>query len=162
MAIMRIIHFCGNSTTGIILTEGDFGERGRWAPDRPRGVIVPAARLPSASAKERSMFKRLAFIAVLAGIGAAAALAAPLPANVQSTAADTVVVVVKFEKPEWMKTGLPVRVVRVEKELLIGKSMIIDVADTTITVLTPKGKAKNLKPGAGITLDKPRAGMAGC
>ena len=108
------------------------------------------------------MLRRLVFVIILAGIGVAAALAAPLPATVQSTAADTVVVDVKFEKPVWMKEGLPVRVVRVEKDVLIGKSMIIDVADSTITILTPKGKAKNLKPGASITLDKPRAGMTGC
>jgi hypothetical protein len=108
------------------------------------------------------MLKRLVFVGILAGLGVTAALAAPLTGKVQSTAADTVVVVVKFEKPEWMKTGSPVRVVRVEKEVVIGKSMIISVADSTITILTPKGKAKNLKPGAGVTLDKPRAGMAGC
>lgn len=108
------------------------------------------------------MLKRLAFVGILAGIGVTAAMAAPLTGKVHSTAADTVVVVVKFEKPEWMKQGLPVRVVRVEKEVVIGKSMIISVADSTITILTPKGKAKNLKPGAGVTLDKPKAGMAGC
>ena len=108
------------------------------------------------------MFRRLAFVIILAGIGVAAALAAPLPGKVQSVAADTVVVNVKFEKPEWMKEGLPLRVVRVEKEVVIGKAMIISVTDSTITVLTPKGKAKNLKPGADITVDKPRAGMAGC
>jgi len=108
------------------------------------------------------MLRRLILVIALTVSGAAAALAAPLAGNVQSTAADTVVVVVKFEKPEWLKLGSPVRVVRVEKNVLIGKSMIIDVADTTITILTPKGKGKNLKPGAGITLDKPRAGMEGC
>jgi phosphohistidine swiveling domain-containing protein len=108
------------------------------------------------------MFRRLALFIILAAVGAAAATAAPLPCQVQSVAADTVVVNVKFEKPEWMKEGLHLRVVRVEKNVLIGKSMIIGVSDSTITVLTPKGKAKNLKPGADITVDKPRAGMAGC
>lgn len=108
------------------------------------------------------MFRRLAFVMILAAVGVAAATAAPLPCQVQSVAADTVVVNVKVEKPEWIKEGLPLRVVRVEKNVVIGKSMIIGVTDSTITVLTPKGKGKNLKPGADITVDKPRAGMAGC
>lgn len=108
------------------------------------------------------MFRRLAFVMILAAVGVAAATAAPLPCQVRSVAADTVVVNVQVEKPEWIKEGLPLRVVRVEKNVVIGKSMIIGVTDSTITVLTPKGKAKNLKPGADITVDKPRAGMAGC
>ncbi|MBK7772447.1 MAG: hypothetical protein IPI48_18515 [bacterium] len=35
------------------------------------------------------MFRRLAFVIILAGIGVAAALAAPLPGKVQSVASDT-------------------------------------------------------------------------
>jgi len=108
------------------------------------------------------MFRRLAFVVILAAVGAAAAAAAPLPCKVHSVAADTVVVNFKAEKPVWIKAGESLRVVRVEKDLLIGKSMIIGVTDSTITVLTPKGKAKNLKPEADITIDKPRAGMSGC
>lgn len=108
------------------------------------------------------MLRRLAFIAVLAGIGVTAALAAPLTGKVQSTAADTVVVVVQFEKIEWVKKGAAVRVVEAEKGALIGKCMIIDVGDSTLTLLAPKTKAKNLKPGAAVTLDKPKAGMTGC
>ncbi len=108
------------------------------------------------------MFRRLAFVVILAAVGAAAATAAPLPCQGNSVAADTVVVNIKGEKPVWIKEGLPLRVIRVEKDVVIGKSMIIGVTDSTFTVLTPKGKAKNLKPGADITVDKPRAGMAGC
>jgi len=108
------------------------------------------------------MFRRLAFVVILTAVGAAMATAAPLPCQVHSVAAETGVVNFKVEKPEWIKEGLTLRVVRVEKEVVIGKSMIIGVTDSTIPVLTPKGKAKNLKPGADILVDKPRAGMAGC
>lgn len=108
------------------------------------------------------MLRRLALAVALAGIGTAVALAAPLAGKVQSTAADTVVVVVHFEKIEWVKKGAAVRVVEAEKGAVIGKCMIIDVGDSTLTLLAPKTKAKNLKPGADVKLDKPKAGMTGC
>jgi hypothetical protein len=108
------------------------------------------------------MFRRLAIIVALAGIGATAALAAPLTGKVQSTAADTVVVIVNFEKIEWVKKGASVRLVAAEKGAVIGKCVIISAADSTVTLLAPKTKAKGLAPGAAVTLDKPKAGMTGC
>ena len=89
------------------------------------------------------MFRRLAFVIILAGIGVAAALAAPLPGKVQSVASDTLVVVVNLENVEWLVVGKPVRLVDVDnKGALVGKSMVIGVADSTVTLVAPKGKAK--------------------
>lgn len=108
------------------------------------------------------MLRRLAIVIILVGIGATAALAAPLPGKIQSTAGDTLVVTVKLDKVEWVKPGAPARMVATEKGTLIGKCMIISVSDSTVTLLAPKAKAKTLKPGADVTIDKPKAGMAGC
>jgi hypothetical protein len=108
------------------------------------------------------MLRRLALVIILAAIGAATAFAAPLAGKVQSTAGDTLVVVVHFDKVEWVKAGAAARVVAVEKGTLIGKCMIVGVADSTVTMIAPKAKAKALKPGASVTLEKPKAGMAGC
>lgn len=108
------------------------------------------------------MFRRLAFVIILAGIGVAAALAAPLPGKVQSAASDTLVVVVNLENVEWLVVGKPVRLMDADKGALVGKSMVIGVADSTVTLVAPKGKAKNLKPGSSVTMEKPKAGMSGC
>lgn len=108
------------------------------------------------------MLKRLAFVMILAGIGAAAALAAPLPGKVQSTAADTVVVAVKIENVEWLAVGKPVRLMDADKKLLVGKSTVIAIGDSTVTLVAPKGKAKNLAAGSSVTMEKPKAGMSGC
>ncbi len=108
------------------------------------------------------MIRRLALVIILATVAAATAAAAPLAGKVLSTSGDTLVVVVNLDKVEWVKAGAPARVVAVEKSALIGKCMIVGVADSTVTMVAPKAKAKALKPGAGVTLDKPKAGMAGC
>lgn len=108
------------------------------------------------------MFRRLAFVMILAGIGAAAAMAAPLPGKVHSTSADTLVVVVKLENVDWLVVGKPVRLMDADKGALVGKSTVIAIADSTVTVVAPKGKAKNLKPGSSVTMEKPKAGMSGC
>ncbi len=109
------------------------------------------------------MFRRLAFVIILAGIGVAAALAAPLPGKVQSVASDTLVVVVNLENVEWLVVGKPVRLLDADKKgALVGKSMVIGVADSTVTLVAPKGKAKTLKPGSSVTMEKPKAGMSGC
>lgn len=108
------------------------------------------------------MFRRLAFVMILAGIGAAAALAAPLPGKVHSASADTLVVVINLENADWVKVGKPVRLMDADKGALVGKSTVIAIADSTVTVVAPKGKAKNLKPGDAVTMEKPRAGMSGC
>ena len=111
------------------------------------------------------MFKHPAFTAILAilvVLAAAAATAAPLPGKVVSTATDTVVVVAHFDKVEWLKVGAPVRLMDADKGALIGKSMVIGVADSTVTLVAPKGKAKTLNPGGAVTMDKPKAGMSGC
>lgn len=108
------------------------------------------------------MLRRLAFIVALLVLSSTAALAAPLPGKVRSTAADTVVVTIKIENIEWLKVGAPVRLMDADKGAVVGKSMVIGVADSTVTLVAPKGKAKNLKAGSSVTLDKPKAGMTGC
>lgn len=108
------------------------------------------------------MFRRLVFVVILASLGATAAMAAPLPGKVKSTASDTLVVVVKMENVEWLVVGKPVRLMDADKGALVGKSMVIGIADSTVTVVAPKGKAKNLKPGSSVTMEKPKAGMSGC
>ncbi len=108
------------------------------------------------------MRNRLILAAVLALFAAAAATAAPLPGKVATTAADTVVVIAHFEKIDWLKVGAAVRLMDADKGAVVGKSMVIGVADSTVTLVAPKGKAKNLKAGSAVTLDKPKAGMSGC
>lgn len=108
------------------------------------------------------MYRRFVLAAMLATLAATAATAAPLPGKVNSVASDTLVVVAQLDKVEWLKVGAPVRLMDADKGALIGKSMVIGVADSTVTLVAPKGKAKNLKPGSAVTMDKPKAGMSGC
>jgi hypothetical protein len=102
------------------------------------------------------MLRRLVFALALVALGVTVALAAPIVGKVQSTAADTVVLVVKIAKdkvPDWYKEGTKVKIDG-------GKGVIIAVGDTTVTVVTPK--AKEMKKDAEVPFEKAKAALTGC
>lgn len=99
------------------------------------------------------MFGRVTLAGLLLAAGAAAAIAAPFAAKVAVVNKQHVCLVITAKPEPWMKKGAKARV-------LGGKAMIVNVVADTICVTSPNaGKAK---VGAPVTIEKPRAGAAGC
>ncbi|MCC6653173.1 MAG: hypothetical protein IT348_18615 [Candidatus Eisenbacteria bacterium] len=99
------------------------------------------------------MFGRVTLAGLLLAAGAATAIAAPFTAKVAVVNKQHVCLLITAEPEPWMKKGAKVRVFG-------GKAMIINIVADTICVTSPN--AAKAKVGATVTLEKPRAGAAGC
>ena len=98
-------------------------------------------------------FKPLALALVLVTLGVTVALAAPVKGKVVAIDKNRVTVVVAEKLPTWAKKGMNVR-------FLEARSLIVAISADTVTISCPK--AAKTKVGSAVTLEKPKAGVAGC
>ncbi len=99
------------------------------------------------------MLRRLALACLVTAFAASAALAAPMTGKVLQVQKKQVRLVLTSKAADWVKKGAAVR-------FLGARGTIVSVAKDTLVVSTPN--AAKTKPGETVTLDKPRAGVAGC
>lgn len=99
------------------------------------------------------MLQKLALAMIVLMLGGSAALAAPATGKVAVVAKQHVCIVLSAKPEAWMKKGGYVRA-------LGGRCTIVNVAPDTLCIQS--SNAAKAKVGASVTLEKPRAGAAGC
>ncbi len=95
----------------------------------------------------------LALACALVATAASAAPVAPVKGKVVGIDKKRVKVVVAEKLPAWAKKGVNVRFLEI-------KSLIVAISADTVTISSPN--AAKAKVGADVTIEKPKAGLAGC